>query len=169
MRFPNPLLPFASRLRAALWTLRAARRLRRGDAAGAARACAEALRRRPGRFPLLMRAAEANLRARDLPAARRYLALARESDPRRYDLRAAGMLARCGFDLEAVCRPTRVARPQPVTQPVGLPRRLVTSANLPYGDCRDVDEYARFRAMPPITAGEIAALDWDNVLGDLLD
>jgi hypothetical protein len=40
---------------------------------------------------------------------------------------------------------------------------------LRFGDCRDLDEYARFRAMPPISRAEIDACDWDSVLDDLLD
>lgn len=48
-------------------------------------------------------------------------------------------------------------------------RDPITSASLPFGDCRDVDEYARFGAMPPISRGEIEALDWDEVLRDLLE
>jgi hypothetical protein len=39
----------------------------------------------------------------------------------------------------------------------------------PLGDCRDIDEYTRFRCMPPITPAEIAATDWDAVFDDLLD
>ncbi len=39
----------------------------------------------------------------------------------------------------------------------------------PLGDCRDLDEYARFRSMPPITRAEIETVDWDAVADDLLD
>jgi hypothetical protein len=35
------------------------------------------------------------------------------------------------------------------------------------GDCRDLDEYARFSAMPPISAAEVAETNWDDLLGDL--
>lgn len=169
MRIPNPLRPLTSRLGAALWSACGRRRLRRGDVMGAIRAYSRALRRRPGSFHALMRVAQAYLSAREVPEARRYLAQAREADPRLYDLKAAAILARCGFDLEAVYRSQAVGRPAPVAQAAGPGGRTVTSANLPFGDCRDVDEYARFRAMPPITPAEIDGLDWDSVLGDLLD
>ncbi len=116
-----------------------------------------------------MNVALAHLCARETTEARRFLAQAREADPVRYEMRAAAMLARCGFDLERVCRPAVTARPaEPVAQAAGA-RRVVTAANLPFGDCRDVDEYARFRAMPPITPAEIDGLNWDNILGDLMD
>jgi hypothetical protein len=38
-----------------------------------------------------------------------------------------------------------------------------------FGDCRDLDEYARFRAMPPISRAEVEETDWDRVIDDLLD
>ena len=40
---------------------------------------------------------------------------------------------------------------------------------MPYGDCLDLDEYARFRAMPPISEAEVEGVDWDRVLEDLLE
>lgn len=169
MRIPNPLRPLTSRIGAAIWSLCGRRRLRRNDARGAIQAYGRALRRRPGRFSTLMRLAQAHLCAREMTEARRYLAQAREADPVRYEMRAAAMLARCGFDLERICRPQATSRPEPVASAAGQARRVVTAANLPFGDCRDVDEYARFRAMPPITPAEIDGLDWDNVLGDLMD
>ena len=46
--------------------------------------------------------------------------------------------------------------------------RAVGPAQHPYGDCASLDEYARFRAMPPIRPDEIEGLDWDRVLEDLL-
>ena len=48
-------------------------------------------------------------------------------------------------------------------------QRTVTASSLPFGDCRNLDEYARFRAMPPISRAEIDSLDLDRVIGDLLD
>ena len=117
-----------------------------------------------------MAVAQAHLQAREFEEARRFLAQARESDPARYDLRAAAILARCGYDLDSVCRPQAPAPvPAAVAQVARPLRRDVTSANLPYGDCQDVDEYARFRAMPPITAAEIEHTDWDSIITDLLD
>lgn len=169
MRFPNPLRPLTSRLGAALWSACGHRRLRRGDAVGAIRAYGRALRRRPGSFRALLSIAQAHLSAGEFAEARRYLAQAREADLRRYDLEAAASLARYGFDLQAVCRPQAAGRPAAVASAATRGGRHVTAANLPFGDCLDVDEYARFRAMPPISPAEIEGLDWDNVLGDLLD
>jgi hypothetical protein len=169
MRFPNPLRPITARLRAATWSFFGHRRLRQGDHRGAIRAFHEALRRCPGRFQGLMNVAQAHLCAREFEEARRFLAHARESDPARYDLEAASMLSRCGFDLDAVCRAPAHARPAPLVPATAAATAPVTSAHLPFGDCRDVDEYARFRAMPPITSAEIEGMDWDHVLGDLLD
>jgi hypothetical protein len=45
----------------------------------------------------------------------------------------------------------------------------VEPGSLPLGDCVDLDEYARFRAMPPISESERESIDWDSVLEDLLD
>lgn len=169
MRFPNPLRPITTRLTAATWSFFGHRCMRQGDHRGAIRAFHEAHRRRPGRFRALMNLAQAHLCAREFEEARRYLTHAREADPARYDLRAAVMLNRCGFDLEAICRPPAPARAAPLVATAATRSAHVTAANLPFGDCRDVDEYARFRAMPPITAAEIDGMDWDSVLGDLLD
>jgi hypothetical protein len=116
-----------------------------------------------------MDVAQAHLHAREIEEARRFLAQARETDPIRYDLRAAAILARCGYDLESVCRPHTAPRPAPVAQAARPLARSVTAESLPYGDCQDVDEYARFRAMPPITPAEIATTDWDTIIGDLMD
>ena len=114
-----------------------------------------------------MNVAQAHLCAREFEEARRFLATAREADPTRYDLQAAAMLSRCGFDLEAICRPSAQARSAATSLVTAT--APVTPSELPFGDCRDVDEYARFRAMPPITDAEIEGMDWDAVLGDLLD
>ncbi len=116
-----------------------------------------------------MAVAQAHLQAREFEEARRFLAQARETDPTRYDLRAAAILARCGYDLDSVCRPHTAPRPAAVAQAARPMRRDVTAANLPYGDCQDVDEYARFRAMPPITRAEIESTDWDSIITDLQD
>ena len=51
-----------------------------------------------------------------------------------------------------------------VTTPGRAPRVL-----LPFGDCQDLDEYTRFRSMPPITAAEIASTDWPAIFDDLQD
>jgi len=169
MRLFHPLRPITSRLIAGVCSFQGHRRLRRGDHRGAIQSFHRALRRRPTHFPVLMDVAQAHLCAHELPEARRFLAQAREADPSRYDRRAAATLARCGFDLEAVCRPPAAARAGLVAQVAAGRGPVVTAAHLPFGDCVDVDEYARFRAMPPITPAEIDALDWETVFRDLLD
>lgn len=169
MRFPNPLRPVSLRLTAAVWAWCGRRRLRRGDHRGAIRAFHRALERRPEEFQALMAVAQAHLQAREFEEARRFLAQAREADPARYDLRAAAILARCGYDLDSVCRPQPAPRTAAVAQATRPARRDAPPANLPYGDCQDVDEYARFRAMPPITRAEIEHTDWDSIISDLLD
>ncbi len=169
MRFVNPLRPVTSRVGSAIWSWFGHRRLRRGDHRGAIAAFQKALHRRPGSFAELMNVAQAHLCARELHEARRYLAQAREADPTRYDLRAAALLARCGYDIESICRPLPPVRPEPVAQAAGRVGRSMTAANHPFGDCADVDEYTRFRAMPPISRGEIETTDWDSIISDLLD
>ena len=169
MRIPNPLRPVTSRLSAAFWGWCGRRRLRHGDARGAIRAFHRALAQRPRAFLALMAVAQAHLQAREFEEARRFLAHAREADPARYDLRAAAILARCGYDLHGICRPHAAPRPAPVAQAARRVARDVTADSHPYGDCQDLDEYARFRAMPPITRDEIDGTDWDTVISDLLD
>ncbi|MDJ0521653.1 MAG: tetratricopeptide repeat protein [Planctomycetota bacterium] len=158
-----------SRVSAAVCAYLGHRRLRRGDHRGAIRAFHQALRKRPGRFPELMNVAQAHLCARELHEARRYLAQAREADPTRYDLRAAALLASCGYDIESVCRPLPPTRPSAKTHTAVRDSRGVSASSLPYGDCADIDEYARFRAMPPISQAEIEDTDWDTIIGDLFD
>lgn len=169
MPIPNPLHPMTSRVSAAIWSWCGRRRLRRGDHRGAIRAFHRALTRRPRDFHALMAVAHAHLQAREFEEARRFLAQAREADPARYDLRAAAILARCGYDLHSVCRPQAAPRPAAVAQAARRDARDVTAAHHPYGDCQDIDEYARFRAMPPITRAEIDDTDWDSIISDLLD
>jgi hypothetical protein len=157
------------RLAGVAWSLRARRCLRRGDLAGAVRALQTSLGRVPGHAPRLLLLAEAHLRARETGEARRALLLAREADPLRFAREAPRLAARCGYEVEGLLRPP-APRPEPVPSPVGSRGGgAVRPAQLPYGDCRDVDEYARFRAMPPISRDEIDGMDLDHVLGDLLD
>ena len=170
MRLPNPFRPVTARVAALAWSWCGRRRLRRGDHRGALRAFHRALERRPRAFAALMAVAHAHLQAREFEEARRFLAQAREADPIRYDLEAAAILARCGYDLDSVCRPrTPPARPTAVVPARRPVRREEAAARHPYGDCQDIDEYARFRAMPPISSGEIEQTDWDAVIRDLLD
>lgn len=168
VRLRTSLSGWARLLGATFWTLRARRRLRRSDLDGAVLAYQEALRRRPGRCDLFLGLAEAHLRGRRLAEARRALHLAREADLRKYEQRAALVLARCGYDLEGVMRPAP-PRPEPVTAPARARAGRVAAGQLPFGDCQDLDEYARFRAMPPITRDEIEGMDLDDMLGDLFD
>ncbi|MFV1958588.1 MAG: hypothetical protein ACC662_04150, partial [Planctomycetota bacterium] len=67
---------------------------------------------------------------------------------------------------------SKVAAPTaPTVSHAGHPRpaRRISAQHLPYGDCLDLDEYARFRAMPPITRAERESTDWNRILEDLLD
>jgi len=156
------------RLVAAVWSQRARGRLRRGDFPGAVRALQVALGRVPGHAPRLLLLAETHLRARETGEARRALLLAREADPVAFAREAPRVAARCGYEVDGLLRPPS-PRPEPVRSPVGFRGGSERPAHLPYGDCRDVDEYARFRAMPPISRDEIEGMDLDHVLGDLLD
>ena len=112
----------------------------------------------------------AHLCARDVQNAARALSRARDVDPAGFQARAGRLLSRWGFDLDAVGRMAAPPRPQPVAQTAAARReRSVTSQSHPFGDCENLDEYARFRAMPPISRSEIDTLDWDRVIDDLFD
>jgi hypothetical protein len=171
-RFPSALY---RRLAAAIWTARGRRRLSRDDLAGSILALERALRLRPGSFVPLMLLTRAYLRQREMVRAHRALAQARESDPVRFARVASDWLAREGVDLSSFHRTFGVsparrpadARAASATalHPAGATR---TRAH-PYGDCRDLDEYAHFQAMPPITRAERESVDWDEVVSDLLD
>jgi hypothetical protein len=143
--------------------------LRKGRVRLSVQAFQRALVTRPGHFRTLVDLATAHLCARDVFQARSALAQAREADPEGFSARAGHLLARWGFDLDAVVRMTAVSRPTPVAQAAAVRQRTVTASSLPFGDCRNLDEYARFRAMPPISRAEIDSLDLDRVIGDLLD
>ena len=161
--------PFAAGFSASVWTLRGRRRLRKGEVQASIQAFQRALDRNPKRFRTLVDLATAHLCARDAQGASRALSRAREADPGLYDARAGHLLARWGFDIEAVGRVSSQPRPRPVAQTANLRPREVTAQSLPFGDCRNLDEYARFRAMPPISRAEIEGLDWDRVIDDLLE
>jgi hypothetical protein len=167
---PNPLTRLLARVDAWVWGLRGRRRLRRGDARGAIRAYELARRRRGPDWTAAMRLAVGHLCAREVAEARRWLTEGREVDPVRYDREAALYLARHGFDLEAVQRlPAAPRRAGPAVGATLAPRARHVAASLPFGDCLDLDEYARFSAMPPITRSEAATIDWDQVIEDLLE
>ncbi|MDJ0976699.1 MAG: hypothetical protein QNJ98_19745 [Planctomycetota bacterium] len=147
------------------------RRLRRGEVQSAIQAFHKALAHRPSRFRTLVDLSIAYLCARDVPQAQAALGHARRSDPSRFTVRAGRLLGRWGFELPRSQVPPR---PQPmqmagVVEAPEARSRTVTSQSLPYGDCRNLDEYARFRAMPPITQAEIDELDWDRVIGDFFE
>jgi hypothetical protein len=168
MKLPlGPLRALVDRLVVGWFTRKGRRCLDRGDLRGATKALERALRRKPDAFQALLHLSRAYLRARDLFRAHRTLARAREVDPRRFPQEAARWVSREGYQLEEVTPSRPAARaPQPA---VARTVRRPSSTVLRYGDCRDLDEYARFRAMPPISRAEIDDCDWDSVLDDLLD
>lgn len=165
-----------NRFRAAAWTRRGRRALARGDLIGAIGALQMGLRARPGSFEALLLLSRAYLRARDLFRARSALVQARETDRARFEVHAPGAVALEGYDLSGLCpapagaAPLSGKAPSEVAVGTAAFRRRGPGgqgAGLPLGDCRDLDEYARFRAMPPVAPGEIT--DWDEVIADLLE
>ncbi len=159
------------RLRAGALTRRGRRALERGQVLEAIGALQLALKARPGSFPALLLLSRAYLRCHDLFRARSALAQARETDRSRFEASASAAVALEGYDLAGLNAapagaPARAAAVGTAEQrrPGAAPR---PRAPLPLGDCRDLDEYARFRAMPPVAPGEIT--DWDAALSDLLD
>lgn len=154
-------------------------RLHRGDAAGAARLFEAAADRAPGSFAPLLALTRAYLRRRDLVLARRALARAREASPGRFEREAPAAMRAEGFDLATLTetglgadggmgRVGAAERGERATLVVTTPVRAPRVA-LPFGDCRDLDEYTRFRSMPPITSSEISSTDWDAIIDDLQD
>jgi hypothetical protein len=150
-------------------------RLRRGDADGAATILEAAASRSPGSFRSLLDLTRAHLRRHDLVLARRALARAREASPGRYEREAPAAMRAEGFDLAALAEIAAVragggadgSRPDRGAVAVASASRVrVIPA---FGDCKDLDEYTRFRSMPPITPAEIAATDWDAIIDDLQD
>ncbi len=143
-------------------------RLLRGDAEGAAEAFEAAAARVPGWFAPYLHLARARLRCREAFHARRALAQAREASPRRFEREARDRIAREGFDLDALTGAP--ALPEPPARETAVLRSGSRSAGaLPFGDCRDLDEYSRFQAMPPISPSELDDVDWDDVADDLQD
>ena len=155
--------------------LRGRWRLFRRDVDGAVASLDSAARRAPDSFSPWFHLARAHLRNRDLPGARRALARARAAAPERFDHVAVRALRDDGFELSILSEPVTVAPAAQVAPGARVERAAVRmrsreSATLhPLGDCRDLDEYARFRSMPPITAAEIENVDWDAIADDLLD
>jgi hypothetical protein len=155
------------RVRSRLWTARGRRRLERGDLPAAVGALHMALRLRPSSFNALMLLSRAYLRSRDFFRARGALSQARETDRARFEAEAPRVVALEGYDLGGLSPQAPLTAPPVAVAAEHRRMRQGVVGALPYGDCRDLDEYARFRAMPPIAPGEID--DWDSVLQDLLD
>jgi hypothetical protein len=144
-------------------------RLVRGDALGAARLFERAARHDPSSFSAWLHLGRARLRARDLYRARRALGRAREEAPGAFDREASDWVRLEGFDLSTLAEVSMRGEP-PARHPAYLgPPGPAAKAVLPYGDCKDLDEYARFGAMPPIAPSEFADLDWDELAEDLQD
>lgn len=149
-------------------------RLHRGDPAAAARLFEAAATRAPGSFAPLLALTRAYLRRRDLVLARRALARAREASPVRFAREAPAAMRAEGFDLATLAdlgagrASADAERAERSTLVVTTPGRTPRGA-LPFGDCEDLDEYTRFRSMPPITPAEIAATDWSAILKDFED
>jgi tetratricopeptide (TPR) repeat protein len=166
--FRGSLSTLLARWRAGRATRRGRRLLERGDLEGAVRALQQALRLWPGSFSALLLLSRAYLRGRDLFRAKSALVQARETNRRRFEAAAPAEVALEGYDLSGLV----AAKPAPglalasAQAPTAL-RRGEPPSRLPLGDCRDLDEYARFQAMPPVARDEIE--DWDEVLADLLD
>lgn len=166
-------------LAAGFWTARGRKALRRGEIGRGIKALERAVSRRPEAFKPLLLLAGGYLLAEETRCAHRVLARARETDPVRFARLASGLLAREGVDPDTLARVlvSTMPRPRPgsriptlsVAHPSPRDSRSAGPAHHPYGDCADLAEYARFRAMPRITRDEIDTLDWDSFLEDLLD
>jgi tetratricopeptide (TPR) repeat protein len=168
--FRTSLSTWLSRWRAGRWKRAGRRLLERGDIDGAVRALQQALRLCPGSFSALLLLSRAYLRSRDLFRAKSALVQARATNQRRFEASAPGEIALEGYDLSGLVTAQPAmgvavahAEPRVEARPGPGPRQT----SLPLGDCRDLDEYARFQAMPPVAKDEIE--DWDEVLADLLE
>ena len=154
--------------------LRGRWRLRRGDPETAARLLEAAAHRSPASFSPLLHLTRAHLRRCDLARARGALARAREVSPTRFDREAAPWMRAEGFDLTTLADVPGVLRPEtPVVrgrsdrETAVAERRARSPLTLPLGDCKDLDEYTRFRSMPPVHMAELDAIDWDELAEDL--
>jgi hypothetical protein len=157
--------------------LRGRWRLFRRDLDGAVQSLDAATRRAPDAFSPWLHLARAHLKNRNWVGARRALARARDLSPDRFDAVAVRTLKHDGFEIAVLADPVPAAAVPAAQGPAvaQVERTAVRararegSSSHPLGDCRDLDEYARFRSMPPITAAEIESVDWDVVADDLLD
>jgi hypothetical protein len=127
----------------------------------------------PGAYATLLHLCRAHLRRRDLARARGALTRAREAAPDRFAREAEALTRAEGYDLSALTDVTGVrAGGTPAAQPgsaTAVRERRQLPATHPLGDCFDLDEYTRFRSMPPITRDEIEAIDWEVLTEDLLE
>jgi len=152
-------------------------RLFRGDSAGALKALETAAERSPGAFTPLVHLARACLRQNDLFRARRALARAREASPVRFAREAETWVRLEGYDVAALTdvQGGTSREPRPAEAPAERRTAVLHESRrkgagpLPFGDCRDLDEYSRFCAMPEISKAEIEGMDWDSVAEDLQD
>ena len=145
-------------------------RLLRGDLEGAVHAFERATRLSPGAFDPQVHLARAHLRSHDLFRARRALARAREASAARFEREVPGWVRAEGYELSALSDVVSPRCDPPAErETVVLRARDRAAGGLPFGDCRDLDEYARFRSMPPITQSERDTIDWDEVSEDLQD
>lgn len=170
------MVRFFRRLGAWIALLRGRWRLYRRDLDGAVESLDVAARRAPDAFSPWLHLARARLRNRDLPGARMALARARAVAPDRFDRVAVPTLRNDGFELSIVAEPPPAAVPAARSAHGNRAERAAVHTRSreaptshPLGDCRDLDEYARFRSMPPITPAEIECVDWDAIADDLLD
>jgi tetratricopeptide repeat protein len=154
-------------------------RLVRGDVSGAVSSLESATRIAPETFEAWLHLARAHLRANDLLRARRAIARARETSPFRFAREMARWVRREGFELATLTdlggggapasAPVPDHRGERETAVLGVRERHAEASSLPFGDCKDLDEYARFRSMPPISSSERETIDWDEVSEDLQD
>ena len=171
----SPLRTLHACLAGLLWTSRGRRAMARGDLPAAVRALELAVSWRPRAFKSLFLLGRGYLASDDTWRAHRALARARETDPLRFAREAERCVARRSLDRETLGRVLGVgltAAPSPSPARVharSLEARRETVPNLPFGDCLDLDEYARFQAMPPISRAERESVDWDSLLADLLE
>jgi hypothetical protein len=170
--FVSPLRRRLNSLFGLLLQLRGRWRLRRGDTDTAVVLLERAVLLDPSAYGSLFALGRAHLRRRDVARARGALVRAREASPTRF-AEEAGLMTRAeGYDLAAL---TDVAVPRPAgalaprAQVTAVRTRRASASAHPFGDCKDLDEYTRFRSMPAITRDEIESTDWDAVIDDLQD
>lgn len=168
----SPLRRRLNSLAGLVLQLRGRWRLNRGDAEAAAVLLERAVLLDPSAYRALLALGRAHLRRRDLARARGALVRAREAAPRRFAHEAEILTRAEGYDLASltdVGRGGALPAPAPAARATAVRTRVRPRADHPYGDCKDLDEYTRFRSMPPIRRDEIEGTDWDAVIDDLQD